>query len=103
MGATNKLRNNTSQNMVAPKMSSAFENPFNQNHHIVDQPVNDEDQPQQFMSGHGAINQPFNNIDQRAKGLVSTKPKRVTAVTREIQSGTSARVNTFDNRGLQAN
>ena len=28
--------------------------------------------------------------------------KRITAVTRGVQSGTNARVNTFDNRGIQA-
>lgn len=102
MGAPSKLRNNTSQNMGASKMPSALDNSFNQNlvgavHSIG---PSEEDQ---FMSGHGVINQPgFNNIAQTAKVMVSSKAKRVTAATREIQSGTNARVNTFDNRGLQA-
>lgn len=88
--------------MGAAKMPSALDNSFNQNMvgAVHSMGVSEEDQ---FMSGHGVINQPgFNNIAQTAKVMVSSKAKRVTAATREIHSGTNARVNTFDNRGLQA-
>ena len=37
-----------------------------------------------------------------AKNMVMSKSKRITAATRGVTSGTNARVNTFDNRGIQA-
>ena len=41
--------------------------------------------------------------DQKHKNNINlTKSKRITASTRGVTSGTNARVNTFDNRGMQA-
>ena len=41
--------------------------------------------------------------DHKHKNNINlTKSKRITASTRGVTSGTNARVNTFDNRGMQA-
>lgn len=51
-----------------------------------------------------SINDQMNQVDQskqiQQKGPMKQNSKRVTAVTRGVQSGTNARVNTFDNRGI---
>ena len=71
-----------------------------------------KEQGKYSAQGGGFINQNVNTFenppDQINTAEIATKSKgikqnskRVTAVTRGVQSGTNARVNTFDNRGMQ--